>query len=113
MSFFLAFLFFGFILALIVLGTVISHIYRAWRAMRRVFGFSGSKSRYGHQSGRHEYERRRPIRYHRIIPKEYGVDVEYEVLTLTGKEQFLNLFEVRTYKGESQISDVKYVIITD
>lgn len=51
----------------------------------------------------------------KVIPADYGEYVDFEVLTMTGKEVWLQNTQAspvfNAYVKESQITDVKYVII--
>ena len=70
------------------------------------------------QSGADTDYRRRKNKsrpYGKIIPEDYGEAVMFEVLTVTGQEQWLRDTDkspvFTEYRKETQITDVKYVLV--
>ena len=106
MGFFLSLFFTMFLIALVVLLYVAFKVWRFYRKVKRVTGYASEKKERGRKKG-HRGQARRG----RIIPPEYAVDVEYEVVARSGNEQFVIIQEVLSYRGESQISDATYTVI--
>ena len=98
-----------FVLALIVIGTVCMMAYRGLRRVQRTIQKGKEQIRKQREDFFNRQNPRRQPR--RIVPREYGEDVEYEVLALSGSEEFLVIAEVLAYRGESQITDAEYVVI--
>ncbi|MCM1004964.1 MAG: hypothetical protein NC402_01555 [Prevotella sp.] len=70
------------------------------------------------RTSRTSYSRRRTYgRASKIIPREYGDAVTFEVLQISGKEKWLFDTEKSpvnyNYKNEFQISDAKYTVISE
>lgn len=111
MTTFFTILFVLFLLALAVIGAIIYKAYRYVRDLKRKFGIGDTPSRKTSQRRRRAsagYARRGR---RRIIPPEYAVDVEYEILELTGHECFVRIEDVLSGRGEAQISDVEYKVV--
>lgn len=72
-------------------------------------GFASSSS--GSKASVHKHPE--PRRHRKIIPHEYGEYIDFEETVITGKEVFMHTASIdyRMYRGESQISDVKWVEI--
>lgn len=68
------------------------------------------------QAERRAQSRQARQRRGRIIPAEYGDEVQYQVLNITGTEIWLTHTAdspvYRTYRTETQISEAKYTIIS-
>lgn len=109
MGFIFQFFLFMFLVAVAILLIAGFKVWRFYRRMKKAAAGFGSGSSYGDKRGRRQRSSVR--RYRRIIPPEYAVDVDYEVLGRTGSEQFVIIQEVLSYKGESQISDAVYTVI--
>lgn len=111
MTIFFTILFVLFLLSLVAIGVIIYRIYSAIHKLKRKFGFDDTSSQ---ASSRRKKRRRSANRYGRrgrIIPPEYAVDVDYEILELTGKECFVRIEDVLSGRGEPQISDVEYKVV--
>lgn len=109
MSFILSFLFMAFLIGLGFLLFAAMMGLTAWYKVTRPM----RKARAQADRIRREARRKEGFRQvrRRLIPREYGIDVEYELMPRTGQEQFVIVAEVLAYRGEKQVSDVKYVII--
>lgn len=108
MATFLTICFIFFLLALLVLGIALYKMLSAIKKVGRKLGVGVENARrQRYDRGRSRYRNRRT----RIIPPEYGVDVEYEILALTGSECFVRVSEVLSHRGEFQISDAEYTVI--
>lgn len=111
MTTFLTVLFIFFLVALLALGLVFYRIYRWLTGVgKKVSGASSSRRRnpYGNGGTR---SRGRSRGRGRIIPPEYGEDVEYDVVEVTGTETFVSIEDVLSGRGETQISDAEYTVI--
>ncbi len=115
MTTFFTILFVLFLMALVAVGLIIYKAYSAMRRLKRKFGIGGRSSSRPSRRDREAYSARnsggRRGRSRRIIPPEYAVDVEYEILELTGHERFLRIEDVLSGRGEAQISDVEYKVV--
>lgn len=109
MTIFFQIIFGAFLIAvLLLIGLFVKLYSSAVRLQRKVRNFATG----GHSAGS-ERRRSRSSYRRRIIPPEYAVDVEYEVLPLSGKEYFIRISEVISIKGESQITEAEYFIIKE
>lgn len=111
MTTFLTVLFIFFLVALLALGLVFYRIYRWLTGVgKKMSGTSGGRRRnpYGNGGTR---SRGRSRGRGRIIPPEYGEDVDYDVVELTGTETFVRVDDVLSGRGEAQVTDAEYTVI--
>lgn len=111
MTTFLTVLFIFFLVALLALGLVFYRIYRWLTGVgKKVSGASDSHRRNTYENGGTR-RRGRSRGRGRIIPPEYGEDVDYDVVELTGTETFVRVDDVLSGRGEAQVTDAEYTVI--
>lgn len=111
MTTFLTVLFVIFLFALLLLGVV---LYKAYRWLTRLgvkVSGSGNTRRRAPHGGSRSRGRRKGSRG-RIIPPEYAEDADYDVVSVTGKETFVRVDDVLSGRGETQISEADYTVIS-
>lgn len=68
------------------------------------------------RNSRNSYRSAASASFGKIIPREYGETITFEVLQVVGTEKWLTDTDkspvTHTYRNETQITDVKYTIIS-